>query len=613
MPTTQRAMNGRAANISTVSDSIDISSTICKDPIRDDERNYGNEDEDPKNFTIPIYKKFKIRICKPLIPLKLALFVWYGAGSAAATFLILLLKNKGITMAEVSTIYAISPAVQFLGPSICGIIADKIGRSKPILVVNLLLTILVVVGMLAAPNILDEDCPVKLKCHRKEFGRLIAKTSCDVNMDVIHLDSCILTCPENVTQHCHGQNLICEILEGRIVESVSNFSLSVHVSYSNKLDNLCYYNVTSMSHKNTTYSWCSVPHKMYCNIICVNPEEDCDNSGRFKMLVLHITLVILFFTVVSNTYRIMDVTSMALVKEHNSDFGRERFFAVAGILVFSPIVGQVVDMTTTSPGYRNYDSAFYFMIGMVFLLLIVTYKLEVQVKPPGKKMWKKSFYLLKNPDVIIFILVLIILGTAWGFTKNFVFLYLEEMKPPVVLLGLINSVSALYGLPFLFTSNWWVMKIGTTQILILGLLGYVASGIGYSLLYDPWLSLVLEAANIVTYHLLWVAVIVHSHSIAPEGLVATVISLAGAIHFSIGKGTGGFVYGRIMDAYGGRIAYRVMAMICLLSAVFYAIYVYVRKTCYTGNHTLDIRNGNESTPYEPDDAYKESYVMKCKY
>lgn len=249
---------------------------------------------------------------------------------------------------------------------------------------------------------------------------------------------------------------------------------------------------------------------------------------------------------------------------------------------------------------------------MSFVLLTVLYKLEVQIRPPGKNMWRKSLNLLKNPDIITFVFVLIVLGTAWNFNKNFLFWYLEGMNSPSFLLGLINSISALYGLPFLIISHWWVKKIGTTNMFLLALLGYVASGVGYSLIYDPRMALLIEVSNIFTYHLLWVAVVVYCHSIAPEGLAATVISTAGGIHFSIGKGTGGLIGGHVMDSFGGRIAFRVMALICLTTAILYAIYLYAKKLCCTKNNSLDTGDGAQNNAFE-NDGKVESYTMKNKH
>ncbi|GIY36173.1 MFS_1_like domain-containing protein [Caerostris extrusa] len=154
----------------------------------------------------------------------------------------------------------------------------------------------------------------------------------------------------------------------------------------------------------------------------------------------------------------MDVTSMSLVKQHDSDFGRERFFSISGILVVSPIAGYLVDATTTDNAEKNYLAAFYLFMATVLVILVIVYKLEVRINSPGKKMWKKTMFLMKNPDVLSFVLVIFILGTAFCFTKNFMFWYLEGMNSPSFLIGLIPAVSALYGLPFLVTSRWWVNK-----------------------------------------------------------------------------------------------------------------------------------------------------------
>lgn len=429
------------------------------------------------------------------------------------------------------------PLVQFFGPSICGVIADKLGRSKPVLVGNLFLTILVVVCMLLAPSMNMPKCdtkPVRLLCHSDENNRLIAETDCENDSDVIKLSSCNITFVGNETEECDVQKHECDILEEN--EYISNLSLSIQGDSLCKMKNKCNHNITSVRYLNNSFPWCGGQHQKCCDITCLmNSEENCVQFSRTPYLVLNMFLLILFYGVMSNTYRFLDITSMCLAKEHNSDYGRERFFAIVGILTFSPLYGYLVDATTVADKERNYDAAFYLFIGFIFSVLCVLYKLDVTIQPPGKNMWRKTLHILKNPDNIAFIGVLLVLGMAWGFIKNLTPWYLEGMKADGFLLGLITSVNALYGLPFLFTSKWWVKKIGTTKIFILGLLGYVASAIGYSLLRDPWFALLIECTSIFTYHLLWVAVIVHSHDIAPEGLRATVISTAGGVHFSIGK------------------------------------------------------------------------------
>ncbi|XP_035219871.1 uncharacterized protein LOC118192957 isoform X2 [Stegodyphus dumicola] len=544
------------------------------------------------NITWRVCKRYKISICKPLIPLKLALLFWFGAGSVIGTFLAVYFKQLGLALTELSTIYMIAPIAQFLGTTLSGIVADKLGRSKPVLVGNLTIALLVVAGMLMLPRLNPESCnpqPLNLKCHYQEFDRLIARSICDIENDIIEATSCSVHCPENVTQYCSGQNLICEVLTSN--EEFENFSLSIHLNGTFNRKQKCFYNVHALTHKNTTYSWCNVPHKMYCKITCTYfLEEKCNREGgsRGKYLIAHMVLFILYLTTVTTCYRIFDVTVMSLVKEYKSDYGRERFFSILGILIFTPLAGYIVDASTAVGSEKNYATAFYFFIGMGILTLALIYKLKVRINPPGEQMWRKTLNLLKSVDVISFMCILFVLGSTWNFTKNFANWFLVELNTPGVLFGLIPAVSGMYGLPFLMTSEWWVKKIGSSNIFILALLAYVCNTIGYSFLYNPWYSLLIEITSVFTYHLLWVAVILHSHEIAPEGLKATVISTAGGIHFTIGKCSSSLVAGLIMDSFGGRIAYRVIAIVCLIFAAIYGIYLYIRRTCFREEH--DIRS-----------------------
>ncbi|KFM80402.1 Major facilitator superfamily domain-containing protein 6, partial [Stegodyphus mimosarum] len=580
---------------------------------KEEPENVNTEDENA-HITWRICKNYKISICKPLIPLKMALLVWFGAGSIIGSFLAVYFKQRGLALSELSTIFIIAPFAQFLGTAVSGVIADKLGRSKPVLVGNLIITLLAVAGMLLMPRMNPESCnqqPLNLKCHYLEFDRLIARSACDIEEDIIEVTSCSVQCPENVTQYCFGRNLICEILARN--QEFGNFSLSIHVNGTFKIKHKCFYNVHTLTHKNITYSWCNVPHKMYCRINCSYfSEEKCNREGksRWKLLIANVVLFILFLTTFTTCYRIFDVTAMSLVKQYNSDFGHERFFSILGVLIFSPVAGYIVDANTSPGEEKHYASAFYCFIGMCIIILAIIYKLDVQIMPPGKNMWKKILNLLKNADVISFICVLLVLGTTWNFTKNFTNWFLAELNTPGVLFGLIPAVSGLYGLPFLMTSKWWVQKIGSPNIFILALLAYVCSAIGYSFLFDPWYSLFLEVTSIFTYHLLWVAVILHSHEIAPEGLTATVISTAGGIHYSIGKGSGSLIGGLIMDSFGGRIAYRVIAIICLISAVIYGIYLYIRRICFTENH--DIKNRDIDENLECEEESKEIYALESK-
>ncbi|XP_035219875.1 uncharacterized protein LOC118192958 isoform X2 [Stegodyphus dumicola] len=562
------------------------------------------------NITWNIYKNFKICIYKPLIPLKLALLLWFGAGAVPAPFLAVYFKQRGLALSELSTMYMIAPIVQFIGTTLSGVIADKIGKSKPVLIGNIILAILSSASIILVPRMSTESCePYSLDCDQLTLRRLIAGTQSEIREDVIEVNSCKIICLENGTQLHSGDLTICKNIEEE--QKFVNLSVSFNFNSTSKIKNETFYHILPLMHRNTTYSWCHESQKDHYTIVCTFlSDEMCEweKGYRWKLLVTNVMLFVVYLTAYTNCYRILDVAAMSLVKEHNSDFGRERFFSLLGILIFSSIAGYLVDACTAPGKEKNYASALYFHIGLLLVSLIIICTLKVKIEPPSKNMWRKSFYLIQNADVISFILVLFVLGATWNFTKNFTNWFLIELNAPGSLLGLIPAASSLYGLPFLLTSKWWVKKIGSSNLFISALLAYAVSAVGYSLLYNPWLALLLEITTVLSYHLLWVAVVIHSHDIAPEGLTATVISTAGAIHYSIGKFTGSLIGGLIMDAYGGRTAFRVIAIICLVAAVMYGLYVYISRSCFTTKQDFNSKDAAGSTGCK--DVSKEIYTPR---
>ncbi|KAG8173706.1 hypothetical protein JTE90_008369 [Oedothorax gibbosus] len=73
------------------------------------------------------FKRCSISINRPLIPLKLALFCFYGIGGFASPFTTLLLKQRGVTLSELSAMTTCAPIMQILGTSVSGVVSDKIG------------------------------------------------------------------------------------------------------------------------------------------------------------------------------------------------------------------------------------------------------------------------------------------------------------------------------------------------------------------------------------------------------------------------------------------------------------------------------------------------------
>lgn len=134
----------------------------------------------------------------------------------------------------------------------------------------------------------------------------------------------------------------------------------------------------------------------------------------------------------------------------------------------------------------DYSPTFHFFNFFVFLTLLISAILDIEVSAPPKNMMRNLMKLLRSPPVWILFTVIFILGTLWGFIESFLFWYLLELNAPKMLLGLTLTTGALVSLPFLVTSNWFVKVVGNENLMILALIFYFIRCYGYSLINSPF-------------------------------------------------------------------------------------------------------------------------------
>ncbi|XP_042856325.1 major facilitator superfamily domain-containing protein 6-B-like [Penaeus japonicus] len=83
-----------------------------------------------------------------LVPIKITFFLIMGATQCVAPFTTLLLKALGLTVQETGFIYTIGPLIPVIAPFIAGVIADKVGNFRGILVITVALS-----GFVALMNV----------------------------------------------------------------------------------------------------------------------------------------------------------------------------------------------------------------------------------------------------------------------------------------------------------------------------------------------------------------------------------------------------------------------------------------------------------------------------
>merc|ERR1719445_2332823 len=261
---------------------------------------------------------------------------------------------------------------------------------------------------------------------------------------------------------------------------------------------------------------------------------------------------------------------------NKGSYGRQIVYKTLATTIVSPLVGLVMDKITAMTGSINYIAPF--MISNVLLLcsLISLCFIDNDIGLPKSDTMKGVKTILANINIMVFLVMVFVCGTMFGFVETFLFVYLkEDLNAPIYLLGLTITTGALVSIPFLYFSDYLVEKFGVVNVFILALLMYGVRYVGYSLITCAWYAFPFEALEVFTIFLLRVGMARYIKMNAPPGTLATLTGMAGGAHYGFGKGVGGLVGGVLKDQLKSMaLAFRVFSCISFVSAFLYGLYYY---------------------------------------
>ncbi|GBN44898.1 hypothetical protein AVEN_16248-1 [Araneus ventricosus] len=490
------------------------------------------------------------------------LITFFTGGFTSSVFVPVYLKSRGITIAHLSVFTATSIISQCLSNLVSGTITDKTGRSKPVLMANIVIFLLISLVFTQMPHV--KECSrerIRLRCSE---GNLTARESCQILSNSTDSVSCSLV--KSINSQGNGGPELCKPF------NISSFNVVVKENKSRNYSITCRYNIHLQNYSTKSVGLCKGECKLFEMDCTFNESHDCNANRGFWIVIYGILINFLYFSH-TTTYRLFDVIVTDLTNAHKADFGRQRVFSIIGSLTGPPMAGYILHQS----GDKQYSTVFFSSAIFAALSALSMSAVDVKPKKPASKMWKKTLGWVMNLDVCLFFLMIVIMGSAYGFQITYSSWYLQDLGASDLLLGINRGMAGLYGLPFLYSSRWWVDKIGHRNLFVLGLLGHAVYCFSFSLLTEPWFVLVIQLTIVVTYHLFWVTTMLNIVETAPEGLQATARILAGCLHFSIGKIISILIGGYIMSTSGGRLAYTVMGSIISIYAAVYATHVVLRR------------------------------------
>ncbi|RXG72366.1 Major facilitator superfamily domain-containing protein 6-A [Armadillidium vulgare] len=214
----------------------------------------------------------------------------------------------------------------------------------------------------------------------------------------------------------------------------------------------------------------------------------------------------------------LDATILRYVKEHNASIGKQKIMNMIGFAFAPLLAGYLIDSYSRKKGYKSYLPAFIMSDVLMGVACLFAYKVKMTADKNKSNIFRDLGKLVTALEVDLFLLLVLVLGCNFGFIETYLFIYLQSLGAPTFLLGLTMTVGCLSSIPMLFCADWIDKKIGRHKIFATCFTAYAIRMIGYSFIRNPWMCLIFECFEAITYQLMWVTCLKLCPLLAPKGL-----------------------------------------------------------------------------------------------
>ncbi|KXJ81826.1 hypothetical protein RP20_CCG017872 [Aedes albopictus] len=478
------------------------------------------------------------RVINPhLVLLKVSLFLIFGATSSLVPYLTVHMQSIGLSVEEIAAVYLTLLFTTCLSPPITGYIVDRFGRYKPVLLVSLVLNLVAHHSLslvpIRAPWVLKVVQPETV-WNAIDNGTIILENPCDsLEFPTVSFLEKILA------QRC-------------VIATGNHTNLQLFISHGQE-QTFC----GSLILPNCTTDQLMAKDSAPFVLQCRNTVEY-DKTFWYYLMIRFISTTMLIGSIT-----ITDPIALTMIEKYGGDFGREKLFSSAGMAIFTPLTGLLIDYYSKDHNSTDYTPAFYIYDVLLGLSLISVFLLPVGKKLPSASIMKHLWDILRLPHVLMFLFFLFFLGTFWGFIESYLFVIMKEMGSPNYLLGLTYTVGTVASIPMMYLTGPITRRVGHVNLLVVAFFAHATRILGYSLMDNPFWCFPVELNEAISCYFMWVVATTYCAVLAPNSLVATLIGVSGMVHFCLGKGIGSFFGGYLIAQFGTRMAFRYMGYIAV--------------------------------------------------
>ncbi|KAG5312239.1 MFSD6 protein, partial [Acromyrmex insinuator] len=314
------------------------------------------------------------------------------------------------------------------------------------------------------------------------------------------------------------------------------------------------------------------------NAVCSNMNMEVEYNVKLTFW-LYLVIRVFIGIIGGTTFAMFEGAVIAILREQEADYGLQRIYGSIGGMISSPLSGVLIDYASKGKGYTDFRPAFYLYAALKLASGVLMLLINLEFKAPAKNVVRDVFTVLRNIETAILFLACFVLGTAWGYIESFLFWLIQDLGGSRSLMGITVAVGGIAGIPLLALSGPIISKIGHANVLFIGFVFYAIRLCGYSLIYDPWLTLIFEALESVTTSLSFTAAVTYAAKLSTTSTDSSIQGLLGGVYYGVGKGSGSLIGGYLMKFFGTRPTYQIFAVVTLLTGIIYFIFnvTYLKK------------------------------------
>ncbi|XP_024869158.1 uncharacterized protein LOC112452926 [Temnothorax curvispinosus] len=314
------------------------------------------------------------------------------------------------------------------------------------------------------------------------------------------------------------------------------------------------------------------------NAMCTNMNMEIEYNIKLTFW-LYLGIRVFIGIIGGTTFAMFEGAVIAILREQEADYGLQRIYGSIGGMISSPLSGILIDYASRGKGYTDFRPAFYLYAALKLGSGVLMLLINLEFKAPARNVVRDVLTVLRNIETAVLFLACFILGTAWGYIESFLFWLIQDLGGSRSLMGITVAVGGIAGIPLLALSGPIISKIGHANVLFIGFVFYAIRLVGYSLIYDPWLTLIFEALESVTTSLSFTAAVTYAAKLSTTSTDSSIQGLLGGVYYGVGKGSGSLIGGYLMKYFGTRPTYRIFAVVTLVTGIIYFIFnmTYLKK------------------------------------